>query len=181
MAAALVVAGAAAVGAYTLGSGGSDADEGATTDTTADAGAASGDAPGTTAAPTTTDPATAPCASESGRCAGITGIRLDGDHYSVDYSVESFDPLTAEHGGTPDDHHVHFFFDTTPPEHAGTNSDVRGPWVVWDRVDADGALLFDSATVAGAQEAGAKQLCVLVADANHGVEQGTGNCVDLPT
>ena len=39
----------------------------------------------------------------------------------------------------------------------------------------------DEATVADAQDLGAQQLCVLVADASHGVEQGTGNCVDLPT
>ena len=180
MAAVLAVAGAAAVGVYTLGPGSGDQDGATPSDDTATDARSTA----TTATPTTAEAAgaaTAPCASESGRCARITGIRLDGDSYRVDYAVESFDPLTPEHGGSPDDHHVHFFFDTTPPEHAGTNSDIRGPWTVWDRSDGDGALLFDAATVAGAQDTGAKQLCVLVADASHGVEQGTGNCVDLPT
>jgi molecular chaperone DnaK len=169
-----VVAGAAAVGFYALSTGGGSAEAGGPrTDETADAA--------DTRAPTTTaDAAAASCTSGSGRCARITGIRLDGDHYEVDYAVdETFDPLTPEHGGSSDDHHVHFFFDTTPPEHAGTNSDSPGQWTVWDRTDGDGALLFDEATVAEAQQAGAQELCVLVADAGHGVEQGTGNCVDL--
>jgi actin-like ATPase involved in cell morphogenesis len=190
VAAALVVASAAAIGTYALRSdaGGAQEDQ-ARTDSAEGAedseDADTGRSPATTAPATTdpaaTDPSTAPCASDSGRCAAITGIRLDGDRYEADYSVATFDPLTPENGGTPDDHHVHFFFDTTPPEHAGTNSEVRGPWVVWDRVAGDGALLFDQATVAGGEEIGAKQLCVLVADASHGVEQRTGNCVDLPT
>jgi hypothetical protein len=180
-AAALAVVGAATLGAQALGSDKGDAQEsgGRSPDTTeADDAAAT---PATTEAPGTTEAPPPACPSDSGRCASITGIRLEGDHYEADYSVVSFDPITPDHGGTADDHHVHFFFDTTPPEQAGTNSEIRGPWVVWDRSDGDGALLFDEATVAGAQEAGASQLCVLVADASHGVEQGTGNCVDLPT
>ncbi|HEY8543457.1 MAG TPA: hypothetical protein VIL36_00355, partial [Acidimicrobiales bacterium] len=98
------------------------------------------------------------------------------------YEVEDFDPVIVDaQRGTPEDHHVHFFFDTTPPEHAGTNSPTPGRWTVWDRALGGGELRFDAATVAEADELGARQLCVLVADAGHGVEQGSGNCVDLPT
>jgi actin-like ATPase involved in cell morphogenesis len=177
-AAALAVVGAATLGAQALGSDKGDAQEsgGKATDTTV------ADATPTTDAPSgTTEPPAPACESDSGRCASISGIRISGDHYVADYTVTDFDPLTRENGGTADDHHVHFFFDTTSPEDAGANSASPGQWVVWDRVDAGGALSFDEAKVADAEGNAASQLCVLVADASHGVEQGTGNCVDLPT
>jgi hypothetical protein len=166
------------LGAQALGSDKGDAQEsgGKATDTTV------ADATPTTDAPSgTTEPPAPACESDSGRCASISGIRISGDHYVADYTVTDFDPLTRENGGTADDHHVHFFFDTTSPEDAGANSASPGQWVVWDRVDAGGALSFDEAKVADAEGNAASQLCVLVADASHGVEQGTGNCVDLPT
>jgi len=180
-AAGIVLVGAATIGAYMLGSGKGDAQEGGA----GSRSSVSTSAPSSTAAaiggPTTA--AGAPCASASGRCARITDISIDGDHYLAHYTVEPFEPLTPENGGTPDDHHVHFFLDTTSPEHAGTNSPdgVRGDWHVWDLPKGGGELRFDEATLAEAEEAGAHQLCVLVADATHGVEQSTGNCVDLPT
>jgi actin-like ATPase involved in cell morphogenesis len=183
-AAAVALVVAAALGAYTLGSGKGDAQEkdrtSETTGAPSDDAAAtdpSGGGPTTTAAPEDA----ASCESESGRCAHISAIRVSGDHYVADYTVDGFDPLTRENGGTADDHHVHFFFDTTPPENAGANGPSPGVWTVWDLIDAGGALTFDEAAVADAQDLGASQLCVLVADAGHGVEQGTGNCVDLPS
>jgi actin-like ATPase involved in cell morphogenesis len=160
------------------GDGGAQADE--ATGGPAPSTTAVGDAPdpSTTA---TTAPAGPACGSASGRCAVIGGLTVDGDRYVATYDVEAFDPVIFDDAhGTPDDHHVHFFFDTTPPEHAGTNSATPGQWVVWDRARGDGELRFDDATVAAAEEAGARQLCVRVADAGHGVEPDSGNCTDLP-
>ena len=123
------------------------------------------------------------CGSASGRCARIVDLRREGERFVADYAVETFDPLIFEGGvqGTPDDHHVHFFFDTTAPDDAGTNSSTPGQWTVWDRVEGGGALRFDAATVAEAETEGARRLCVLVADSSHGVEPDSGNCLDLPT
>jgi actin-like ATPase involved in cell morphogenesis len=180
VAAAVVVA--AAGGAYALSSSDKGGDQ-AGADTTE--APQTTDAPGTTAAPTTapttTAPAPPPCESGSGRCARITDISVEGDRYVALYEVEDFEPLRPDHGGSPEDHHLHFFFDTTPPEQAGQNPGPEGQWVLWDRQDGEGELRFVDAHPAEAQELGAEQLCVLVADAGHGVEQGTGNCVDLPT
>jgi actin-like ATPase involved in cell morphogenesis len=171
-AAAMVLVGVATAGAFALGS-----------DSDADARDAQASAPTTAGAAGSTSTTAAPeptctSASASGRCARIVALRIEGDRYVADYEVDSFDPLTPENGGSPDDHHVHFFFDTTAPGDAGTNSATPGPWTVWDRTAGGGELRFDRDSVAEA--AGARQLCVLVADAVHGVEQGTGNCVDLP-
>ena len=73
------------------------------------------------------------CGSESGMCAFITDIRLDGDRYIVDYATAGFDPLIhgEDPGASEHDHHVHFFFDTTDVGNAGTNGQPPGSWEVW--------------------------------------------------
>jgi hypothetical protein len=188
IAAAVALVAVATAGAYTLGSdsGGGAETSSDTTHTSQAARSTHGTSSPTTVAPsTTTKPTTAPdawCDSASGRCARISDIALEGDHYVATYEVKNFDPVIFQNGqGTPDDHHVHFFLDTVPPEDAGTNSAHPGVWVVWDRAKGGGELKFDQATPADAQAKGAHKLCVLVADSHHGVEQGSGNCVDLPT
>lgn len=120
------------------------------------------------------------CTSASGRCSFITGIDLDGDRYLVDYEAQGFEPLIFVEGsqGSPEDHHVHFFFDTTAPENAGTNGDPPGDWQLWDRHPEDGSLRFDELTASG--RGGATQMCIAVADATHAVEADSGNCVELP-
>jgi hypothetical protein len=87
-----------------------------------------------------------------------------------------FDPAT--HQGTPEDHHVHFFFDTTAPENAGTNGNPPGAWTIWDRPKGGGQLVFTEALKSQADPA--TKMCIAVADANHGVEPNSGNCVGLP-
>jgi actin-like ATPase involved in cell morphogenesis len=126
------------------------------------------------------------CTSESGRCALLRSVRLDGNTYIADYTVKGFEPVIYEPGkkGKPDDHHVHFFFDTIGADRAGTNTPNPGIWQVWDRDSGHGELRFDAFTLSNQSQnggAGATKLCILVADAQHGVEQGSGNCMPLPT
>jgi hypothetical protein len=161
---------AVAGGAVALASGGGGDDDGGATGTTAVAG------------PDTK------CTSESGRCARLTDVKLDGDTYLATYTVKGFEPIIYDQAtgkGNPEDHHVHFFFDTVGADHAGTNTAApQGPWQVWDRDSGQGQLRFDAFTTANQAQnggEGATKLCILVADAVHGVEQGTGNCLPLPT
>jgi hypothetical protein len=68
--------------------------------------------------------------------------------------------------------HVHFFFDTVPPEEAGVPS--AGLWFVYA-----GPSPFTGYGTADRPQ-GANQMCILVANQDHSVIQGTGNCYNLP-
>jgi molecular chaperone DnaK len=163
---------AVGAGAYLL-LGSSDDEPGAQSDTTP------------TQSSATTDGSSATCTSGSGRCAFLATIGLEGETYVAEYSTVGFDPIIYEPGvkGQPEDHHVHFFFNTLPEVNAGTNGPEPGIWEVWDRDAGGGELRFDAFTLANQADKGgdgATQLCVSVADADHGVEVGSGNCIDLP-
>jgi hypothetical protein len=67
---------------------------------------------------------------------------------------------------------VHFFFNTVSPEQAGVPG--SGPWILYG-----GASPFTGYGV-GDRPGGATQMCILVANPDHSVQLGTGNCVDLP-
>jgi actin-like ATPase involved in cell morphogenesis len=140
---------------------------GASTTTTDDTGSA------TTVAPLT-------CAAAAGRCAAITQIELRDGAYVATYDVTGFDPLIYDPGvqGTPEDHHVHFFFDTTAEANAGSNGNPPGDWRIWDRPSGDGQLVFDA--LGPADRGTAERLCVAVADSAHAVETGSGSCAALP-
>ena len=95
----------------------------------------------------------------------ITAIRVEGSLYAVDYDVHNF----------TDGLHVHIFFNTVPPEQAG--SPGSGPWkLTWG---AYGNPPFTQYSIA-ARPANATQMCALVANSNHSVQPNSGNCVDLP-
>ncbi|HSL42059.1 MAG TPA: protein kinase [Anaerolineales bacterium] len=68
--------------------------------------------------------------------------------------------------------HVHFFFDTVPPERAG--SPASGPWFLYG-----GPRPFTKYREID-RPADATQMCALVANSNHTVIQGSGNCMNLP-
>jgi actin-like ATPase involved in cell morphogenesis len=142
--------------------------------------------PPTTGATATTRSNVPNCTSQSGRCAFITNITFDKNTttYLATYVVKGFEPIIYTPGhGKPTDHHVHFFYDTVGADHAGSNTAHPGIWQVWDRDAGHGQLLFNAYNAFNQNShggLGAKQLCILVADANHGVEQGSGNCVNLP-
>lgn len=121
-----------------------------------------------TAAPTelpTDTPSPTLSPTPSGPYVIITEIRVEGALYVVDYEVHNLESSQ----------HVHMFFDTVPPEQAG--SPGAGPWkLTWNTY---GDPPFTQYAIAQRPE-GATQMCALVANANHSVMQGSGNCVFLP-
>lgn len=97
--------------------------------------------------------------------AQINSISLSGDDYAVTFQTYGFVPQMPGQ-------HVHFFFDTVPPEQAGVPG--TGPWYVYA-----GSSPFTGYGTADRPQ-NATQICILVANPDHSVIQGTGNCVALP-
>ncbi len=97
--------------------------------------------------------------------ATITGISLVGNQYHVAFQTTGF---TSDVMHT----HVHFFFNTVPPEQAGVPG--AGPWYVYG-----GGSPFTGYGTADRPQAAA-QLCILVANHDHSVILGSGNCMNLP-
>jgi hypothetical protein len=97
--------------------------------------------------------------------ATITGISLVGNQYHVAFQTTGFTPDIMHT-------HVHFFFNTVPPEQAGLPG--SGPWYVYG-----GGSPFTGYGLAGRPQA-ATQLCALVANHDHSVIPGSGNCLNLP-
>ncbi len=135
----------------------------------------------TTSTSTSTTTLGPSCTAASGRCAFIEDISIDGDHYVVDYRTVGFEPLELENGGTEADHHVHFFFDSFSVEQSGTNAPAgtQGSWYVWDLPDGKGEYVFDAALLADRGDA--EELCVGVADSEHGIDATFSDCVALPS
>ena len=116
------------------------------------------DLPTETAAPTLSP-------TPSGPYVVITEIRVEGNLYVVDYEPNNLESSQ----------HVHIFFDTVPPEQAG--SPGSGPWkLTWNTYGTPPFTQYGLAN----RPSGATQLCALVANANHSVILGSGNCVFLP-
>jgi uncharacterized repeat protein (TIGR01451 family) len=97
--------------------------------------------------------------------AHISGITLSGSDYAVTFQTYGFVPQMPGQ-------HVHFFFNTVPPEQAGMPG--SGPWYVYA-----GPSPFTGYGLAD-RPPGATQICILVANHDHSVIQGTGNCYALP-
>jgi uncharacterized repeat protein (TIGR01451 family) len=97
--------------------------------------------------------------------AQINEIGLSGSQYAVTFQTYGFVPQMPGQ-------HVHFFFDTVPPEQAGLPG--TGPWYVYA-----GPSPFTGYGPAD-RPVGANQMCILVANHDHSVIQGTGNCYALP-
>lgn len=97
--------------------------------------------------------------------AQISSISLSGDDYAVTFQTYGFVPQMPGQ-------HVHFFFDTVPPEQAGVPG--TGPWYVYA-----GPSPFTGYGTADRPQ-NATQMCILVANPDHSVMQGTGNCIALP-
>ncbi len=112
-----------------------------------------------------TETAIPPTATPTGPYVVITGIRVEGNLYAVDYDVHNF----------TDSLHVHIFFNTVPPDQAG--SPGSGPWkLTWGSY---GDPPFTQYTIAN-RPANATQMCALVANSNHSIQLNSGNCIDLP-
>jgi hypothetical protein len=99
----------------------------------------------------------------------ITDINLDNNYYYVvDYEVHNYPE------GSPG-MHVHMFFDTVPPDQAG--SPGSGPWkLTWGQYGDPPFMQYGESD----KPSGATQMCALVANPNHSVQPNSGNCVDLP-
>ena len=95
----------------------------------------------------------------------ITDIQLNGSTYLVAYETFGYTEMLPGM-------HVHFFYDTVPPSQAG--SPGAGPWAVWG-----GPRPFNGYNT-GNRPAAASQICTLVANPNHTIIMGTGNCFNLP-
>lgn len=99
--------------------------------------------------------------------AQITNITLNDNYqYVVEFDTFNFTPTSVA------DEHLHFFFNTVPPEEAGSGG--AGPWEVYGSTDPF-TLYTDTD-----KPPFATQMCVLFANPDHTVEQNTGNCFDLP-
>jgi serine/threonine protein kinase len=98
--------------------------------------------------------------------ARINTIELDDQgRYIVSYETSEFtEQLPGEH--------VHFFFNTVPPEQAGVPG--KGPWILYG-----GPRPF-SQYKASDRPQNASQMCILVANPNHSVQPDSGNCLPLP-
>jgi len=120
--------------------------------------------PTPTPLPTAT-PVPTPTPTPSGRAARITRITVSGGKYVVTYQVFGYTPALPGR-------HVHFFFDTVSEAQAGVPG--KGPWELYA-----GPVPFTKYSVSQ-KPAAATKMCILVANADHSVVKGTGNCVDLP-
>lgn len=97
--------------------------------------------------------------------ARINNISIQGDRYAVDFETFGFTPQLPGQ-------HVHFFFDTVPPDQAGVPG--QGSWKLYG-----GSSPFTEYAV-GERPQNATKMCILVANEDHSVQPNTGNCVDLP-
>ena len=119
------------------------------------------------AAPTTQTPTSAPTRA----LCEIVSIEEESGEYLVYFETNGFAPVNPGQ-------HVHFFFDTVPPDEAGMPG--SGPWQLYPAGPGQpGTSPFRLYDVSQKPN-GASQMCILVANQDHSVRLGTGNCVDLP-
>jgi predicted Ser/Thr protein kinase len=95
----------------------------------------------------------------------ITGISEANGRYNINFQTFGYTPALPGM-------HVHFFFNTVAPENAGVPG--SGPWKLYG-----GPSPFTEYTV-NDRPNGATQMCSLVANPDHSIQLGTGNCVNLP-
>jgi len=95
----------------------------------------------------------------------INDITVENGVYQVSY--ETFEYTPALPGS-----HIHFFFDTVPEENAGVPG--NGPWIIYA-----GPIPFAQYTTAD-RPADATMMCALVANPDHTIQPGSGNCFALP-
>ncbi|MFN2187541.1 MAG: serine/threonine protein kinase, partial [Candidatus Promineifilaceae bacterium] len=119
----------------------------------------------TTYIPTPTSPPPTPTTAV-GPYVYINGISVSNGQYIVDYSTSGYTP------SLPDGEHIHFFFDTVRPEDAGLPG--SGPWLIYA-----GPVPFSLYSVTS-RPPGATSMCALVANVDHSIKLGTGNCYVLP-
>ena len=96
----------------------------------------------------------------------ITGITVDGsNNYVVSFQTFNYTPQL------PGDH-IHFFFDTVPPDQAGVPG--SGPWEIYGQPSPFTGYAVSDRPV------GANNMCALVANPDHSIILNSGNCISLP-
>lgn len=101
----------------------------------------------------------------SGPRVQISSVTEDNGRYVINFQTFGYTPVVP---GV----HVHFFFNTVAPENAGLPG--SGPWKLYG-----GPSPFTEWLVSDRPD-GATQMCSLVANPDHSIQLGTGNCVNLP-
>jgi hypothetical protein len=165
-----------------------EGDAGAATDTTGAAGettvattagavtTAAAATTATTAATTTATTAAPPACpeGETRECIDITSVAIDGDSLVIDWTAFNFEPAVG-------DRHAHFFYDTVLPTEAGTNAAQFGAIPkIWELTDAR-PFRSEREMLLSNRPPEATQVCVTVANADHGVVDPTVfECVPLP-
>jgi len=98
----------------------------------------------------------------------LMDIRLENNTYVVDFEMHNVPPDQPQI-------HVHMFFNTVPPDQAG--SPGSGPWKLIGGPYGDSPFtLYGPAN----KPADATQMCGLIANPNHTVVPNSGNCLELP-
>ncbi len=158
---AMIVGGLAAVAliagvVFALAGGGSDEPESETIATTAVVESTVQD-----------EPAVVPNAAASNpETVAITGITEEGGRYLVDYETTGYtEALPGEH--------VHFYWNSIYESEAGVGPN-GAEWFVWG-----GPRPFNGYGVSDVPP-GASAICSVVANPDHTIKPGTGNCWDLP-
>ncbi len=108
---------------------------------------------------------------QAANTARINQIQVQDGRYYVDFETFGFTPQLPGQ-------HVHFFWNTVPQEQAGVPG--SGPWQLYPAAPGDTNTSPFSLYTVNDRPVGATQICILVANADHSVNQGTGNCMDAP-
>jgi actin-like ATPase involved in cell morphogenesis len=179
-----VIALVAAVAIYfaTRGSGTSEVSSGGDTTTTEATTTTTQDTTTTTQdTTTTTEDTTTTTSADDLPFVEVTDVTDDNGTYSIDFVAHNFTPVME-----PDKFHVHFFWDTTPRETAGTNGDPQaGQWLAY----AGDSPAVDPFFAVANRPDGATQICALVGTFDHEIadvdgdgspDPGSGDCADLP-
>lgn len=117
--------------------------------------------------PTATSlPSPTATATPEGLRAEITTITIVDGRYSVEFRTFGYFSDTSST-------HVHFFWNTIAPDQAGVPANP-GNWKLYGSPSP-----FTGYTVSE-RPGGATQMCILVANPDHSVQLGTGNCFNLP-
>lgn len=134
----------------------------------------------TTATTATTVNVNQSCSSTTGICVGISSALWQGDVLEVLYTVDGFDPNNS---GVAGDSHVHFFYSTVDANKAGVPE--TGPWMVWDRADGGGELVFNGFTQSNLSEFGyqpGSAICITQANHDHTLAEAENYyCYPVPT
>lgn len=101
----------------------------------------------------------------SGPSVVIVRVTQDGNTLVVTYE-------TVGYIESPTGRHIHFFFNNVTQDQAGIPG--QGPWLMYS-----GPRPFRDALVSDIPP-GVTQICALVANPDHSVLPGSGNCMDLP-